>query len=81
MDAEYIEKYERLSSLKPGRLAVSMDRKNLYLCLFVPKPGGVKDSFCTVVDLNDPTRQYVYDIDMNQQVKILPRGDKFVITV
>ena len=81
MKSHYVEKYDKLSDLHPGQLAVSKDRENLYLCLWVPAENGEKDSFKAIIDLNNPTDQYVYNLNQDQPVKILSSGDKFVITV
>jgi hypothetical protein len=81
MDAQYLESYNKLSDLHPGQLAASKDRKSLYLCVWVPALHGAKDSYKAIIDLTNPTDQYVYNINMDQPVKILSTGDKFVITV
>lgn len=81
MEAHYIESYDKLSELKPGQLAVSKDRESLYLCTWAPAKGDIKDSYLAIIDLNNPTDQYIYNLNLEQPVKILSRGDKFVMTV
>ena len=81
MKSHFVEKYDKLRGLRPGQLAVSQDRENLYLCVWVPAEDGKKDSYKAIIDLNNPTDQYIYNLIFDQPVKILATGDKFVMTV
>ncbi len=80
MEAEYIEKYDKLRDLQPGQVAVSANREKLFICVWAPNQGR-SDSHKTIFDLRDPTNQYVFHQDMNQPIKKLERGDKFIFTV
>lgn len=80
MDAEYIEKYDMLKDLKPGEVAVSANREKLFVCVWVPNADNT-DSHRAVFDLNDPYNQYGFKQNMNQKIKKLERGDKFVFTI
>jgi hypothetical protein len=81
VQAEFLEKYVQLSELDVGRVAVSKDRKTIFYCLWVPTKDVVADSHKAIIKLNDPHDQYIFKLDLNQPVKILERGDKFVFTV
>jgi hypothetical protein len=80
MKAEYLERYDELNTLRPGDVAVSKDRGKLFLCLWVPNADGT-DCHVAIVDLDNPCHQYVHKLDLNQPVRKLAIGDKFLITV
>jgi len=80
MKAEYLEKYDMLKDMTPGSVAVSADREKLFICVYVPNKER-NDSHIAVVDLNNSCDQYVHKENMNQQIRILSHGDKFVFTV
>ena len=77
MNIEFIEKYEKLSDLREGDTATSKDRKSFFVCghhycMFK------KQNVRIILDLNNLQDQYSETRDMNQPVKILKKGDKFV---
>ena len=80
MEVKYSEKYESLSNLEPGEVAVSKDRSSFFvasyqICALTKKNKKV------VIDLNNLENQYTDKIDMSQPVHILSPGDKFVCVV
>lgn len=77
MNVEFIEKYVKLSDMKPGDTATSKDRESFFACghyYDALKKQNVK----IILDLNHLTDQYTEKRDMNQPIKILKAGDKFV---
>ena len=80
MDAEFIEKYGRLSEMRSGDMAISKDRSQVFVC-GTWSPDKDKGNQLVVLDLKRLSYQYSYDRDMTQLVKILQRGDQIVITV
>ncbi|PHS13429.1 MAG: hypothetical protein COA78_06745 [Blastopirellula sp.] len=78
MKAELIEKYIKLSDLKVGQIAVSRDRKNIFLCAYEYKAGK---NYSVIVELNNLGDQYTDNRDMSQPVRVLASGDRFVIDI
>ncbi len=78
MKAEFLEKYETLGSLLCGDLAVSKDRSKLFLCLWIPN-ADMSDCYKGVIELTDPHNQYIHKLEMEQPVRKLVRGDKYLI--
>lgn len=78
MDAEYIERYIKLRDINIGDIAVSKDRKHLFARCRFRSEFSVKDG---IVDLKKISDQYVDRIDMEQPVKVIQNGDKFVLTI
>jgi len=77
MNVEFIEKYQPLSEMKEGDTATSKDRESFFVCGYhydTLKKQNVK----VIMDLNHLSNQYSEKRDMNQPVKILKPGDKFV---
>ena len=68
------------AELRPGEVAVSKDRKRTYLCCWVPDQSR-NDCYPAIIDLANPTDQYIHKTDLDQPVKIIPIGDRFVVTV
>lgn len=80
MNAEYQERYNKLSELRPGQIAVSKDRKSIFLCGRGKTASGW-NSDLTVLDLNSMETEHAGQFDMDQPVRKLKKGDKFTITV
>lgn len=80
MEAKYIEKYDTIADMKAGDVAVSKDRSQLFICIYVSNDNH-DDSHLAVIDLNDPYNQYVNKLDTKTKIKKLERGDRFVFTV
>jgi hypothetical protein len=79
MDASFIEEYETLSSMQVGEIAVSKDRKKIFI-----KAQGLTEGGCVekvLINLNDIHDQYLDQEDKYQPIRKLLRGDQFVITV
>lgn len=79
MEAEFIEKYDKLSDMKPGDVAVSKDRTKFFVC------GWHRDKLMdkgvpAILDVNNLHDQYSDKRDMSQPIKILDRGDRFVFS-
>ena len=80
MEVQFVEKYNKLSDIEEGQTAVSKDRKEFFVC---------GHHYCTTLKLNKKVilnvnrlfNQYTEDIDLDQPVKILKHGDKFVCEV
>lgn len=76
MNVEFIEKYNKLSDMKPGDTATSKDRESFFVCGH--HYDHVKKHNVTVIlDLNNLHDQYSDDRDLSQPVKILDSGDQF----
>lgn len=75
---ELVEKYDKLKDLESGDIAVSKDRKDIFICGYAifgsAKPQRV------VLKLNDLKDQHPDKWDVHQDVKKLIEGDKFIIT-
>lgn len=77
MNVEFIEKYDKLSDMGEGDTATSKDRKSFFVCghhYDTLKKQNVR----VILDLNNLFDQYTEKRDMNQPVKILKSGDKFL---
>jgi len=81
MEVKFIEKYTKLGDIKEGQVAVSKDRKEFFVCCYY---------WCATLKLNKKiiinlnylsNNQYTETLDLEQLVKILKRGDKFVCEV
>ncbi|GEM_PF-6873305 len=77
MDVEFIEKYEKLSDMKPGDTATSKDRKSFFVC-GLQYDTLKKQNVKVILDLNNLCDQYTERRNMNQPVQILKSGDKFL---
>jgi len=77
MNVEFIEKYKRLSDLKPGECATSKDRERFFVCAYY-YCNIKKVNIPVIVDLNYLNDQYTEKRDMSQPIKILDSGDKFI---
>lgn len=77
MDAEFVEKYDKLSDMKAGQSAVSKDREKFFVCGYVYDTLK-KQNVATILEVNNLRDQYSENRDMTQPVKILKSGDKFV---
>ena len=78
MKAKFIERYDKLSEMNIGNIAVSADRSKIFICCHAYDI----ESACTrkvIINLNDLHGQYCDKWDMNQQIKKLVKGDKFLI--
>jgi len=79
LNAEFIEKYVKLSEMKAGDTAISKDRERFFVCghhyNFLKKGNEL-----SILELNDLSDQYSDKRDMSQPVLILKRGDQFVCT-
>jgi len=78
MEIEFIEKYEVLKDLEPGEIAVSKDRQSLFLCARVNEK---EFDLVTFINLSRLYMQSHEEGDINQPVRKLKKGDKFVITL
>lgn len=77
MNVEFIEKYVKLSDMKEGDTATSKDRSSFFVCGY-HYDTLKKQNVRIILDLNNLHDQYTEKRDMNQPVKILKSGDKFV---
>jgi len=80
MDAEFIEKYDRLSQMRAGDIAISKDRSQVFVC-GAWSPDKKEGNQLVVLDLKRLSYQYSYDRDMTQLVRKLQKGDQIVLTV
>ena len=80
MKVEFIEKYTKLSDLKPGQVAVSKNRNRFFVCghYFC---NFKKENISVVLDINALHDQYPDRWDMDQLVKVLDYDDAFLCTV
>lgn len=76
MKAQFIEKYQTLEDMKPGDVAVSKDRKKVYICAYHYN-FLKKDNERTIIDINNLYEQYTDHRTMTEPVKFLKIGDKF----
>ena len=80
MEVQFVEKYVKLSDMEEGQVSVSKNREEFFVC---------GHSYCKVLkcnkriilNVNKLWDQYTEKIDMNQPVKILKSGDKFVCNI
>lgn len=76
MKSQLIEKYQILKDMKPGDVAVSKDRKKVYVCThhynFLKK-----DNERIIINMNDLYEQCSDHRIMTEPIKILRTGDKF----
>ena len=80
MEVQFVEKYKKLSDMEEGQVAVSKNREEFFVC---------GHHYCKTLKLNKKIilnvnklwNQYTEKIDMDQPVKILTSGDKFVCQV
>jgi len=80
MEVQFVEKYKKLCDIEEGQVAVSKDRKEFFVC---------GHHYCTTLKLNKKVilnvnklfDQYTETVDLEQLVKILKSGDKFVCKV
>lgn len=77
MEAQFIEKYAKLSDMKPGDVAVSKDRTKFFVC-GLHHDKLMKKNIPVILDVNELYNQYTDKRDMNHPVRILVKGDKFV---
>ncbi len=77
METEFVEKYQQLKDMVPGDIAVSKDRNKFYICGFHMVYNNNKP---LILDLNNLTNQYTDKRDMNELIRMLKPGDKFVST-
>lgn len=71
------EHYTQLGDMKPGDIAVSKNRERFFVCGY--HYDKIRLSFEKVIfDMNDLSNQYTESMDMEQPVKILKAGDKFI---
>ena len=76
-DAEYIEKFDHVGDMKPGDVAVTIDRERLLVCAYLPD----KNSNGTVIiDLKDLQDQYLHNLKPKDRIRFLAKGDKYVVT-
>jgi len=77
MHIEFIEKYVKLSDMKAGDTATSKDRESFFVCgyhyNFIAKQNEL-----VIFDLNNLSDQYTENRNLDQPVKILKPGDKFI---
>jgi hypothetical protein len=77
MNVDFIEKYDKLSDMKEGDTATSQDRKSFFVCGH-HYDKLKKQNARIILDLNNLYDQYTEKRDMNQPIKILESGDRFV---
>jgi hypothetical protein len=78
MKAQLKEKYSRLSDMNPGEVAVTADRKSVFICTYIwNKDTGTNN--VGFVNLNYPADQYTDKLDLTQPVRICVQGDEFVV--
>lgn len=77
MKSEFIEKYEALSDMQSGDVAVSKNRERFFICGIYYCPLK-KQNIKVIHDMNNLNDQYSETRDLSQPVKILKGGDKFV---
>ena len=74
MKVQYQEGNIKLSSLTAGQVAVSVDRKQFFICGYVFKDGANQT---VILNVNDLSNQYTDKVDMDQPVHVLKGGDQF----
>lgn len=80
MNVQFVEKYKKLSELEEGQVAVSKNREEFFVC----GRHYCKDRMANrkiILNVNKLWDHYTENIDMDQPVKILKSGDKFVCEV
>lgn len=77
MKVTFSEKYNKLSDMKPGSVAVSKDRTKFFVCGYHHDTYN-KCNVRVVLELNNLTDQYTDRIDRDQPIKILEQGDRFL---
>lgn len=75
MKSVYAEKYQTLENMKPGDVAVSKDRSQVFVCGNHYNEES-KTSERTILDMNDLSYESG-SRDMTTQIKILNIGDRF----
>lgn len=80
MEAQYIECYDKLSSMKPGDIAVSRDRESIFICGHHYNKLK-KDDEKVILNLNKLYDQYSDSWNLDQPIRKLKKGDVFEIRV
>lgn len=80
MKVTFVEKYTKLGDIEEGEVAVSKDRRNFFVCGY-HYCATLKLNRKIILNVNDLSNQYSEDIDLEQPVKILKAGDKFVCEI
>lgn len=80
MEVTFVEKYNKLSDMEEGQVAVSKNREEFFVC----GHHYCKTLKCNkkiILNVNKLWDQCTEKIDMEQPVKILKSGDKFICGV
>ena len=77
MNIEFLEKYSKLSDMKAGDTATSKDRESFFACGY-HYDTLKKQNVLVIFDLNNLYDQYTERRNLDQPVKILKSGDKFI---
>lgn len=76
--AEFVEKHDRISDMRPGDIAVSLDRKRLFVCAYLPDKNSNAYTFFDLKKLDD---WYLHRVTPDTPLRLLAKGDKFIVTV
>lgn len=77
METTFSEKYQKLSEMKPGDAAVSKDRSKFFVCGY-HYDTLKKKNVSVILEMNHLYDQYSENRDMDQPVKFLTSGDRFL---
>ena len=80
MEVTFVEKYKKLSDMEEGEVAVFKDRKEFFVCGH-HYCKTLKANKKIILNVNKLWDQYTENIDLDQPVKILKSGDKFICNV
>jgi len=80
MEVLFVEKYTKLRDIKEGQVAVSKGRGEFFVCGHHYCLDS-KENKKVILNVNHLWNQYTEQMDLDQLVKILERGDKFVCEV
>ena len=77
MNVNFIESYVKLSEMRAGHTATSKDRTSFFVCGY-HYDTLKKQNVLVTLDLNNLLDQYTENRNLDQPVKILQTGDKFI---
>ena len=88
MKAEFLENTALLNTMKPGEVASSLDREQLFVCAHAVIPGqqdpdnaNITATAIVIIDLKKLNDQYLDHKLDTVPIVSLQKGDKFLITI
>jgi hypothetical protein len=76
--AEFLERCNKLSDMKPGDVAVTIDRERLLVCAYA---NDAHSNDFIVIDLKNLQDQYLHEsLSPKTRIRFLVEGDQYVIT-